>query len=310
MYKKIYKLGIRLFGGRGLHKIWPIGKIHDGILKKTKESVPEYITVFDSKLYLVPGDNMGLSIWGEEYEKEESNFIKNNLKPGGIFIDIGANIGFYTVLAAKIVGETGKVIAFEPDPKNIEILKKNIAENKLNNVVIEQKAVGERNGVISLYQSEHNAGDHCTYDRQDRIRVLKEKNKINPKGVYDQHSQKDPRKKIEVEMVSLDDYFLKNSITPTFLKIDIQGFEYPAMKGMEDTLKKIPHLTVTSEFWPAGIEMTQNNPKEYLELFTKHGYKIHLIEKGKKQIKEISSKELLEYYTVFNNKTADIIFIK
>lgn len=75
------------------------------------------------------------------HEPRETDFLAKALQPGMTFIDIGAHVGYYTLLGAAAVGKEGKVIAFEPEPYNLEILTKNVALNELTNVVVEGKGI-------------------------------------------------------------------------------------------------------------------------------------------------------------------------
>src|ERR1051325_7230549 len=80
-----------------------------------------------------------------EYEPATQKLIERCLQPGMVFIDVGANIGFFSVVAAQIVGNTGKVYAFEPSPRNIPLLRRNIEARGLSNVEIHEVALGETN---------------------------------------------------------------------------------------------------------------------------------------------------------------------
>ena len=91
--------------------------------------------------YLPDDKYVGQRIALEKYEPYETELILKQVKSGDIIVDVGANIGYYTVLFADKVGKKGKIIAIEPDPINFEILQKNIKENKLFNVVAVQAAV-------------------------------------------------------------------------------------------------------------------------------------------------------------------------
>src|SRR6185312_8497302 len=84
------------------------------------------------------------------FETAELRFIQERLRPGDVFVDIGANGGIYTVIAAKKVGASGRVLAFEPGPRNLELLKRNLALNGLTNVTIVPKAVSNTAGAAAL----------------------------------------------------------------------------------------------------------------------------------------------------------------
>ena len=101
-------------------------------------------------MFLDKIDSLYLSVnkdWGD-FEKE---VIEKQIKKGDVILDIGANIGFYTLIMAKLVGEKGKVYAFEADPTNFEILKKNVEVNGYKNIVLVNKVVSNKNEKIKFY---------------------------------------------------------------------------------------------------------------------------------------------------------------
>lgn len=151
-----------------------------------------------------------------EYEKAELKVLSQYLKPGGVFFDIGANLGLYSLYASRIVGETGKVISFEPFSINNNALKLHVEMNALSNVTIEKLAVGKEWGWITMYNDES------------------EENLGMVTANFIENATKE-----EVEMVSIDDYLLTHPVTKVdFIKIDTEGFEYATLLGMLETLKK------------------------------------------------------------------------
>jgi FkbM family methyltransferase len=106
------------------------------------------------------------------WEPYETEVILRNLREGDVFVDIGANIGYYSVIAASAVGDNGKVFAFEPDPTNYDLLEQNIAANGFENVRAFRKAVSSSSDERYLYLCERNKGDHRLYDSRDsRTRI-------------------------------------------------------------------------------------------------------------------------------------------
>ncbi len=164
--------------------------------------------------YLPDDKYVGQRIALEKYEPYETELILKQVNKGDIIIDIGANIGYYTVLFADKVGKTGKVIAIEPDPINFEILQKNIKENKLRNVVAVQAAVGSENKKMILYKSEENLGDH---------KLWKNGAAIN-KEVFCRKLD-DLLKDLGYEKIDL-------------IKVDTQGWEPEVFAGAKRTIEK------------------------------------------------------------------------
>lgn len=150
----------------------------------------------------------------ENYEK----FYK--IKPGDIVIDIGAHIGCFTIRASKKVGRDGKVIAIEPQQQNIKILEKNIKENNLENVVVIDKGVWSKKEEKKLFISP-NTGGHSFFKRTEHVNLIK---------------------------TDLLDNILSNLKIDkvNFIKMDIEGAEIEALKGMEKTLEEPLNMAIAA----------------------------------------------------------------
>jgi FkbM family methyltransferase len=157
-----------------------------------------------------------------EYEEKELRFIENFLDEGDVFIDVGANIGLFSLVAAEAVGVSGKVYAFEPFQKNYDALMTNLSLNLVNNVTPEKQAISDEEGELILYldESENNPG---MVSRFGGSHTLTE----------------------NVIATTLDAYLADKQLSPRLIKIDIEGGELMALKGMEKTLKEVrPTLLV------------------------------------------------------------------
>jgi FkbM family methyltransferase len=218
------------------------------------------VNIGGNKMYLDLKDSLLLSV-RKNYEPKHLELMKKIVKEGDVVIDIGAHIGYYTLLLAKLVGPKGKVFAFEPNPENFKVLKKNIELNGYKNVVLEQKGISNKNTKTKFYFSKVNTGDGRVY-------------KITG----------EERESCEVELIRLDDYFRKKRLSPSFFKIDIQGFEPAAFEGMNLLLNN-SNLKFTTEFQPGGqdygIKSAGYNPKEFLDKIQKKGFNIIDLDKNK-----------------------------
>lgn len=184
-------------------------------------------------------------------DRQKIALFKEIIKPGMRVLDLGANIGFYTVLFSKLVGENGKVFSFEPDAKNYKYLEENT--KTLYNVIIEKKAVSDKTEKIKFYISKDLNVDHQSYD--------------NGEG----------RDCEEVDAIALDDYFPDNAKID-FIKIDIQGYEPIALKGMSKIMRQLGGAVVFGELWPYGLQKAGSSAEEYLQFLKSHGFKIKFFE--------------------------------
>jgi FkbM family methyltransferase len=209
------------------------------------------------------------------YERLETDLVIREIKKGDVVLDLGANIGYYTLLFAKLVGDEGKVFAFEPDPKSFALLKKNVKINGYKNVILLQKAVSNITDKAKLYLCEDNFGDHRIYD------------------------SKDGRKFIKIETVRVDDYFKDFSRGIDFVKMDIQGAEPLAVEGMVGLLNRKGTLKIVSEYWPIGIKRCGKDHEEYLRLLMSYGFTLYHINKLRNAI------EPLDIPTILNNLTPE-----
>ena len=145
---KLYLSFLKKVKGHGLSKFPLIIKLNSFLFKsiKTKE-----VKFFNCRLLLDKYDKYHLSSRNYEIPDE----VKNAVFSGQTIIDVGASIGIYTIFFAKMVGEKGKVYAFEPEPNNFELLKKNIAINGFKNVILENKAVSDVSGIVKMEIAEN-----------------------------------------------------------------------------------------------------------------------------------------------------------
>ena len=173
--------------------------------------------------------------------------LEHHLRPGMTALDVGANVGFYSDLISRLVGEKGAVHCFEPEPQNFERLRRAMKGRK--NVVINPVAAAEKEGAVTLYLSGGLNIDHHTYD--------------DGAG----------RKPVEVACTSIDGYF-KSGERVDLIKMDIQGAEYHALLGMRHTIRRSANVTLFSEFWPYGLKKAGIDPEKYLNLIRSLGFSI------------------------------------
>jgi len=207
------------------------------------------------------------------YEPFETNIFKKQIKKGNIVLDIGANIGYYTLIAAKLVGKDGKVFAFEPDPNNFLLLKKNVKLNNYQNVTLVNKAISDKSKNIKLYLSKNNFGDHRIYKSSEN------------------------RESINIKCIRLDDYFKKINQRVDIIKMDIQGAEWAAIKGMQSLLRKNPNIKIIMEFSSDDLRKFGVNPKEFLDFLANLGFIFYNINEKKDKLEFINIDKIMEQFS-------------
>ena len=122
---------------------------------------PNIVKVKGNKMYIDPKRNPTIALYDiGGYENAETELFESHIKEGDVVMDIGANIGYYTLVAAKLVGANGKVYAFEPESINFSFLKKSVEINNYENVICEKKAVSNENGKLKLFLHKFQTGDY------------------------------------------------------------------------------------------------------------------------------------------------------
>jgi FkbM family methyltransferase len=175
------------------------------------------------------------------YEPYECRLLESLVVPGTTVIDVGANIGLYTLRFARAAGDTGRVYAFEPEPENLRLLAHNLRTNGCGNVTVVPKAVAARTGTARLFLSADNLGDHRLVDPGDG------------------------RPSMPVPTVALDDWFAGHAGPIALVKMDIQGAEIQALAGMGALLERHAETWLAVEYWPAGLRRAGGSGEALLD---------------------------------------------
>lgn len=232
----------------------------------------ENITINDTEYRLIQTDSAAGTIFVDPTDNIVSKSILNNgywnnnmvklfnnfVGEGDTVVDIGANIGFFTLLCSNIVGKNGEVIAFEPEKRNFDILSANVARNsEYGNIIREKLAISDKKGEMSLYISE-NKGGHSIKDYNDT------------------HV-----KSQTVSTIPLDQYDVSS---PDIVKIDVEGVEPSVFEGMSNVLDTKPILFFEySDDW--------ESKRETLNVLKSIGYTFFHIEEN---YNNITIEEILE----------------
>jgi FkbM family methyltransferase len=247
---------------------------------------PEVTVHGGHTLLLDPRDSLGLAWSKGNYEPFETALLKQHVRRGDVVLDLGANIGYYTLLFADLVGPEGRVFAFEPDPTNFDLLTRNVRRNGCANVVPVAAAVGERGGTLRLYLCEDNRGDHRAYDSGDG------------------------RPSVEVDVVRLDDYLRDFDRPIAFVKMDIQGSEAAALAGMAGLLRRNPRLKLATEFWPFGLHRAGGSAEGYLRALGRHGFTLYAIDEAGQRVETADWAQLLRTYVVEKQNYTNLLCVR
>ena len=229
---------------------WPLRQLTNWTIRQL---LPKQIEIHGATVVLNPTDPVvsGALHFGV-YEKAETLFFQSACRDGMTFLDVGANLGYYTALAARAVGPNGRVLAVEPDPDSFGYLEQTIAANAVGNVQAFPVAASDMPATLPLYISTDNRGDNRLY------------------------ASGEDRPQVEVAARPLDALLRENKIdTVDLIKIDVQGYEPKVIAGLRETITASPNLTLLTEFWPQGIDEAGEDANEFLQTLRELGLTLH-----------------------------------
>ena len=186
----------------------------------------------------------------------EKRFLERTIAPGMRIADIGANLGLYSLLLARLAGPGGKVFAFEPAAPMVEALRHNLIDNAATAVQVFPCAVGATAGEGILQPAAFNSGNTALTHRRD---------------AGDETA-------LRVSIRSLDEALAGQSLD--FIKMDVQGWEGEIWQGMDGLLRANPHLAVYFEFWPKGLKAAGMPIARLQEIIRARGMQVTLAEVG------------------------------
>lgn len=189
---------------------------------------------------------------------EIANNINKYLSEGGVFIDVGAGIGYFSVIASNIIGPSGQVYSFEPLPVNADHIKRMINSNKNSNIKLNSFALGDKDGVYNIYKASYSG--HTVLSMKEGI--LEKVDEI-----------------IKVKTKRLDTYLQQNNINKvSLIKIDVEGYEFNVLRGLSgffERSKNKPSI-ICEIFAPAysNTDITINELYEYMKGYGYQAYNI------------------------------------
>lgn len=281
MKQQLYKKAVKTFRNTKLVKVGWIRKFNNKLRGKLK---PEFIiTKENNKIFLDENDDLHLSIYDNwERESLEIETIKKIVSEGDTVIDIGANIGFYTLILAQIVGEKGRVYAVEPHPISVSLLRKNIEANNYMNVTIIEKAFSN--------------------EIKEGILYLNNQLSASSLGELDETYNKS----IQIGIDTLDNFF--EDIKINFIKIDVEGFEGNVIEGGKEIIEN-NDLKIITEINPPALESSGYGQENYLKLLKQMGFNLNYIDEDNNKLIPIEVNQLINLNPYVKNvlcKKSDI----
>ena len=238
-------------------------------------------TLDEHTIFLNPNDKVCIETYADvdSYDPGSTAILKKLLKKDMNVINIGANIGYFTLLAAREVGPQGKIFAFEPFPKTVELLQKNVDVNGYSNVDVVPMAVSDKTGTAKLSvggSSLHNVISS---------RIITEMSLIT------------------VPQTSVDDFMSQKELSINFVIIDAEGSEPFILNGMAKTIEKNLNMVIMIEYNPFTLELAGSTIENFMNVIANYGFMMYLINEVTLKITPItmeSLKEDIKYPNVAN----------
>lgn len=176
------------------------------------------------------------------------------LRPGATVVDVGAYLGAFSLVAARIVGSSGRVFALEPDPRNVPHLRRNVAINGYEGIVrVFAVAASDKSGPARFYLNDGDASGSSLVRAYPRARL------------------------VEVPCVSLDELLAEVGRVDA-VKIDVEGAEPAVLRGTASLLERSPEAHLICEVNPTALSAGGSSPEELLSALSKSGFACHAIE--------------------------------
>jgi FkbM family methyltransferase len=204
--------------------------------------------------WLARQDHIGRPILEGNFENAEYDFIRAFLQRGMTVLDVGAHHGFYTVLASKLVGQLGKVIAFEPSPRERKALRLNIVINRLKNISIQGVALADEDSEANLYVVQEYATG-C--------------NSLRPPA----HDVPNEARPVPVRTTQLDSWLASANIDHVdFIKLDVEGAELAVLTGAANLLQRQPRPVILAEVQDVRTQPWGYRAREIVAMLERFGY--------------------------------------
>jgi FkbM family methyltransferase len=210
----------------------------------------KHVRVFGYEIVLDLADHIQRAIYLGTFERLETAMLRRMLRPGMTFVDVGANVGYFTLLAAKAVQSSGRVISFEPSLYLHDLLASTIRANGLSQVTLVSSGLGNKAGFANLYLNPSFGNNSPTMVEHTASEVTR------------------------VQVLRLDDYLVGHEIsTIDLLKIDVEGFEPRVLEGASEALASGKIKAVLCEFNDHWLRLNSSSPADLWKALTEAGFR-------------------------------------
>ncbi len=262
----------RIYGklkGKGLSRLFPTNFFAKLAVRNMEGDYTANVQGFKMTVPIRQAHGMVLYLKGI-YEPAVTKFVKFFLREGMNFVDVGACLGYYSLLASHIVKTRGIVLAFEPETENLAYLYENISFSSYNNIVVNEKAASDKVGKMVLNVSKHIGCHSLLYSKLSGHDDFT----IQPQNV---------------ETVPVDRCIDRIDM----IKIDVEGWEYFVLKGIESFLSLNDYsITVIMEHCPSLLQENPEIGAKLMEFLDSFAHKIYVIDPKKNKLQPHSVEEI------------------
>ena len=219
----------------------------------------------------------------EDFERAERALVQRMLKPGDVFFDVGANVGLFTVLAGRVVGSSGRVVAVEPSAGTARLLRKQVELNRLPNVTIVECGLSDEDGELSLAEATdgcdafNSFGTPCASGTFNHVRVQVR----TLDGLVDE---------------------LGPQFCPRLIKIDTEGWEPRVLSGAERLLSGPDAPDLMIEFCESALDNAGSSCADLFQRLKDLGYDLKLIEPGRGKLVAMTAPQAWKYANLYASK--------
>lgn len=242
--------------------------------------IPSVLKIEEGKVFIDKSDvGVSSALAFGIHDPFEIELFRKSIDKGMKVVDVGANIGYYTVIAGVRVGDSGQVFAYEPEEKNFNLLQRNISENKLSCVKTFKMGLSDKVGIQPMYVSDTHSGIHSFANNRNSSNT------------------------VQIETDTLDHSLRQSGVQSVdIIKIDIEGAEIMALKGMQEIIKNSTNLKIFIEIYPQAIERLGYAPTELLTTLDSFGFSLHVLDEERKNTTELFPKDFDTFIKNFPKK--------